>query len=297
LTFSTPEPEWEYLLRELIRCSGVALIIGETDSGKSTIARYLIQRLVSKGVTASLVDCDIGQSSLGLPGTISMKVFRNERDYKTFRFERMSFLGTTNPAMVIPMMIKMSGRMVDLSRKTSEITLVDTTGLVSGKLGKTLKTGKIKEIRPDHIIAICRGQELEDILKSASRANIHRIRRATNVKARTRAARIRYRHRRLQNYFKKVLLFRFTVDEETVRFFYRARPFRLEDHAPRGTIIGLNRYKDTIGLGIVLVHSAGSVTFDSPLKSIKRINRVILGDITFPSILAHSSAHMHGNHY
>ena len=125
-----PEPEWEHLLRELIRHRGIALILGEVDSGKSTIARYLINRLVSKGITACLVDSDIGQSSLGLPGTVSMKVFRDERDYKTFRFERMSFLGTANPAMVIPMMIKTTGRMVDLARKNSEITLVDTTGLV-----------------------------------------------------------------------------------------------------------------------------------------------------------------------
>ncbi|MFA6055711.1 MAG: hypothetical protein WC769_10080 [Thermodesulfovibrionales bacterium] len=38
--------------------------------------------------------------------------------------------------------------------------------------------------------------------------------------------------------------------------------------------------KSTIGLGIVLLHSAGSTTFKSPVKSTKRINRVILGDIT-----------------
>ncbi len=163
-----PEPEWGYLLGKLIRYKGVALIMGETDSGKSTIARYLIKRLVSKGITVSLVDSDIGQSSLGLPGTISMKVFRDERDYETFRFQRMSFLGTANPAIVIPMMIKTCGRMVDLCRKTSEITLVDTTGLVSGRLGKTLKTGKMERIRPEHIIAVYRGQELEHILESAS---------------------------------------------------------------------------------------------------------------------------------
>ena len=275
-----PEPEWGYLLGKLIRYKGVALIMGETDSGKSTIARYLIKRLVSKGITVSLVDSDIGQSSLGLPGTISMKVFRDERDYKTFRFERMSFLGTVNPASVIPMMIKTCGRMVDLCRKTSEITLVDTTGLVSGRLGKKLKTGKMERIRPEHIIAVCRGQELEHILESASEVNIHRIRRTTNVKTRSRAARIRYRRGRLQDYFKQAPLFRFVVDEVNAGFFYRARPLGPEDHAPEGTIIGLNRYNDTIGLGIVLLHSAGSVTFKSPVKSTKRINRVILGDIT-----------------
>jgi polynucleotide 5'-kinase involved in rRNA processing len=152
--------------------------------------------------------------------------------------------------------------------------------LVSGRLGKSLKTGKIREIRPDHVIAVSRGQELEHILESASGVNIHRITRAANVKARSRAERIRYRHGRLQNYFRKAPLFRSVVDEQTAGFFYHACPFRSEDHAPKGTIIGLNRDKDTIGLGIALSHSAGSVTFESPMKSTKRINKVILGDIT-----------------
>jgi len=110
------------------------------------------------------VDCDIGQSSLGLPGTVSMKIFTNGSDYEAYRFERMSFLGTTNPAMVIPMMIKASARMVGFARQAAKITHVDTTGLVSGKLGETLKAGKIKEIMPDHVIAICREQELEQVL-------------------------------------------------------------------------------------------------------------------------------------
>jgi polynucleotide 5'-hydroxyl-kinase GRC3/NOL9 len=259
---------------------GVALIMGETDSGKSTIVRYLIERLVKKGITVSLVDCDIGQSSLGLPGAISMKVFRDERDTKTFRFERMSFLGTANPAMVIPMMITTSGRMVDFCKKTSEITLVDTIGLVSGRLGKTLKTGKMKRIRPDHIIAVYRGQELDHIIESASEVNICRIRRTMHVKTRSRAARIRCRRGKLQYYFGQTPLLRFELHEDNARFFYRARAFRPEDYAPKGTIIGLNRGYDTIGLGIVLVHSAGSITFESPVTSTKRINKVILGDMT-----------------
>jgi len=225
-TETIPEPEWEHLLGELIRYRGVALIMGKTDSGKSTIARYLIKRLIRKGITASLVDCDIGQSSFGLPGAISMKVFREERDSQTFRVERMSFPGIANPAMVIPMRIKTSGRMVDLCKKTSEITLVDTAGLVSGRLGKTLETGKMKQISPDHIIAICRGQELEHIIESASEINIYRIKRPSNVKVRSRAARIRYRRGKLQYYFKQAPLYGFAVNDDNARFFYRARPFR-----------------------------------------------------------------------
>jgi polynucleotide 5'-hydroxyl-kinase GRC3/NOL9 len=73
-----PEPDWESLYKELVRGKGAALIMGMTDTGKSTLLRYLIERLIAEGVEASLVDSDIGQSSLGLPGTVSMKVFHDE---------------------------------------------------------------------------------------------------------------------------------------------------------------------------------------------------------------------------
>ncbi len=275
-----PEKQWEDLLDVLTSNKGIALIMGETDSGKSTLARYLTERLLNRGITVSLVDSDIGQSSLCFPGSISMKIFNDEGDFKRFRFERMSFVGTANPALVIPMIIETSGRMVDLCRKTSDITLVDTTGLVHGRIGKTLKSGKIKRIRPDHIIAICKGKELEYVLGSLSEFNIYRIRKAANIKRRTRAVRARYRRRRLQDYFSRASLFRHVADEKSALFFYRSRPLRPEDSVPEGTIVGLNSGKDTIGLGMVLLHNAGAVTFVSPIKSTKRINKVILGDIT-----------------
>lgn len=264
----------------LISKRGVALIMGETDSGKSSLVRYLAERIIAAGLTVSLVDSDIGQSSLGLPGCICMKGFRDDKDFERSRFERTSFLGTANPAKVIPLIIETSGRMVDLSRKTSDITIVDTTGLVHGRLGRVLKGGKIKRIRPDHIIAICRGHELEHILGSLEGSNIFRIRKAADVRPRSRAARGRYRHGRLQDYFVHVELFRHVVSEKDVGFFYLARPFRPESHLPQGTIAGLNRFKDTIGLGIVLLHHPESVTLASPIKSVKRINRLMLGDIT-----------------
>jgi len=81
---TTPEPEWEGLLRGLLTLKGTAIILGATDSGKSTLARYLIQGLITENVKVSLVDSDVGQSSLGLPGTISMKAFRSKKDIEDF---------------------------------------------------------------------------------------------------------------------------------------------------------------------------------------------------------------------
>ena len=274
-----PEPEWEFLLQELIRKRGTALIIGETDSGKSTLVQHLIKRLISESISVSLVDADIGQSSLGPPGTICMKSLRDEKDFNAFRFEKMSFLGTTNPALVIPMMIETCKKMVDICKETSEIILVDTTGLISGNLGRALKTGKIKVIEPEHVIAVRQNNELDHILDSAVGLNIYRIRAAKAVKIRSRTTRIRYRQKRLEDYFNRELS-DFKLDADHAKSFYHTHSISLKDHEfPHGTVIGLNHHEDTVALGIITACAGGSVFFKSPIKSIKGINKIVLGDI------------------
>src|SRR4030043_1280111 len=96
-----PELEWEGLLEKLKQQRGTAILIGATDSGKSTLTKYLVEKLIRENINVSVVDADIGQSTLGLPGTISMKVFSHEKDIEQYTFERMFFVGTTNPAKKI----------------------------------------------------------------------------------------------------------------------------------------------------------------------------------------------------
>jgi polynucleotide 5'-hydroxyl-kinase GRC3/NOL9 len=168
------QPEWNEIAKRLIEHKGTAILLGATDSGKSTLARYLVKELTSMGVKVTLVDSDIGQSLLGLPGTISMKTFDSEAsgDNRDLMAEKMLFVGTFNPAYRISLMIEGTKRMVNLAKMQSDIVLVDTTGLVSGEVGKALKTAKIEAIKPKHIIALQRQNELRPILSVVKDANI-----------------------------------------------------------------------------------------------------------------------------
>jgi len=93
-----PSPEWESVSEALLNKKGTGIIIGSTDSGKSTFARFLIGKLLMQNLSVCLVDSDIGQSALGLPGTVSMKCFCLPDDLQNFVFEKMSFIGVVNPA-------------------------------------------------------------------------------------------------------------------------------------------------------------------------------------------------------
>lgn len=273
-----PEPEWEGLVEELVNRKGTAFLIGATNSGKSTIARYLIERLVSKNIVISLVDSDIGQSSLGLPGTINMKIFKTIRDIKDFTAEKIFFVGSLNPAKKIPLMIEGTKKMVNSAGTESKLILVDTTGLIHGEAGKALKIGKIKAIRPEHLIAIQRHNELEHLIALTEDINIHRIKASKMARERSREARDRYRRERFNEYFDEKKVTEFLLDD--VDFFYNGKPFRpKKTDFKEGTLIGLNHNENTSALGILLELDDNFITFKSPIKSVRGINGVVLGDI------------------
>jgi polynucleotide 5'-hydroxyl-kinase GRC3/NOL9 len=276
----SPAPEWEGLFEKLRQQRGAALLIGATDSGKSTLAKYLVEELVRESIRVSIVDADVGQSTLGLPGTISMKVFSNERDIENFRFEKMTFVGSTNPVKKISMLIDGSKDMVDFCRKKSEIIIVDTTGLISGETGRALKIGKIKAIKPEHIIAVQRNDELEHILNLIEGVSIHRIKASIHAKCRDRENRIHYRKKKFLDYFDVKEISEFFLNQNDARFLYNSKPFNpREGDFKNGTIIGLNHNGDTIGLGLVVEIIDASVIFKSPIKSLKGINSVLFGDM------------------
>lgn len=274
----TPEPEWEGLVEGLVNRKGTALLLGATNSGKSTLARYLIERFILKNIVASLIDSDIGQSSLGLPGTINMKIFKTVEDIKDFSTEKIFFVGSLNPAKKIPLMIDGLKKMVSEARTESKLILVDTTGLIHGEAGKALKLGKIKAIRPEHLIAIQRHDELEHLIAPIKDIDIHRIKASKMVMERDREARFRYRRERFNEYFDEKKVTEFFLDD--IDLFYNGKPLRPKEiDFKEGTLIGLNHNKDTRSLGILLELDGNSITFKSPIKSVRGINGVTLGDI------------------
>jgi polynucleotide 5'-hydroxyl-kinase GRC3/NOL9 len=275
------EPDWKVLFHKLLQNKGTALIIGATDSGKSTLAKYLIDGLVSHNINVCFIDSDVGQSSLGLPGTICMKVFSTESDLRAFSYEKISFIGTINPAKRISHIINTVKMISDTCIKISDITLIDTSGLVSGEIGERLKTGKISALNPNHIIAVQRQNELEHILSLISDIHIHRIIVSNNIKARPLATRIQYRKKKYDDYFRESEMNDFILYSNDATFLYNSKTFSMREGLfKKNTVIGLNHNDDTIALGILEDISDNSITFSSPLNSIRYIDRIIFGDIT-----------------
>ncbi|MFI5395380.1 MAG: Clp1/GlmU family protein [Candidatus Binatia bacterium] len=171
-TLDIPQ-SWEHSA-EVIRTSRwrTILVLGGADRGKSTYCVFLARRLGTARHRVALVDADVGQKDIGPPTTITLGYFTASRAQAPVRPSAYYFVGSTTPSGHLVPMVVGAKRMLDAAQADS--VLVNTTGFIHG-VGRVLKTHKIEALRPDVIVAIQAGDELESILRAHRNQHIIRI--------------------------------------------------------------------------------------------------------------------------
>lgn len=149
-------------------CGTKIMIIGGIDTGKSFITRYIANRLIRKGFTVGIIDCDIGQSDIGPPTVIGVSIIDrpiigNER----LKLHNGYFVGSITPTSHLLQTVLGTKLMTDYAfEHNAEVVVINTTGMVMGGPARALKISKIESILPQYIIAIQRENELEHILSN-----------------------------------------------------------------------------------------------------------------------------------
>lgn len=213
-----PPREWHSLLDVLQEEKGVAIVLGATDTGKSTLAKFLIFNLCQRGLMVALVDADIGQSFLGPPATIGLSIFKSHPDWELILTPpELFFVGSTTPEGHFPVHLQGVKRMVDKAIPLgAELILLDTTGFVSGEAGKELKRRKIDLISPRFILALQKSNEIEPILelyKENPLCKIYRLPLSEQVRPRSMEERQIYRTNKFRDYFKHSLVQELAIEE------------------------------------------------------------------------------------
>jgi len=275
----TPDKSWNALLEDLLKNPGAVLVMGTSDVGKSTLIKWLLKGLLQNGKKVCLVDADVGQTSLGLPGTISKKTFRKLKDMEKFTPEEMIFPGVLNPAKNFAGMIDGTKEMAEAcANKEIPYTLIDTTGLVGGEVGKALKLAKVRAIKPRHVVAIEREEELHHILPHLKGVRVHSLKASPLVKSRSPVQRAAYREQKFAGYFKGSKVIK--VPLKGVEFSYKGKEFDPEGNAIQyGGLLGLNREDRTLALGLYIGVERETLLVKTPFVEVEKINRIIIGDI------------------
>lgn len=158
------EPSVERAIESAAAASSL-MLIGAMDTGKTTMAKAVIEAALDKRRTVAYIDADIGNPTVGPPACAGLKVIREKNDLNHLdSADRLHFVGGISPDRLILQAVIASAALAAEGAKLADLVVVDTTGTISGVAGETLKYHKAELIRPDQVIALQRGGELEPII-------------------------------------------------------------------------------------------------------------------------------------
>jgi polynucleotide 5'-hydroxyl-kinase GRC3/NOL9 len=196
---------WERL--DLASIRGVVLVIGAPNTGKSTFARYLFNRLRAEGRKTAYLDGDPGQSELSPPTTMTATfhpegVWDRKKQVEVWRF----FIGSTSPRGHMLASLVGAARLCKVVfDKGAECLVYDTSGLVDPtKGGAALKEAKINLLKADYVFAIQSGEELEYLLRPLRRSQkteLVELSSSPAVRSRNQRERQQHRSRQYVRYF------------------------------------------------------------------------------------------------
>ncbi|MGP8127587.1 MAG: Clp1/GlmU family protein [Candidatus Bathyarchaeia archaeon] len=268
---STIPRSWSLVAEVLAEMNrGKVVVIGPTDVGKSTLCVYLANRLL--GQKRSIIDGDVGQTDLGPPTTIARSEPKNSiKSLTELLPDARIFIGHTSPGHVKRKLIegiqRLSGGAED------SLTIINTDGWIADSEAIQYKIDLISRIKPDLVIGLGFGNELQPIL-AGSRAQSMSVEPASEVLSRSKSDRRKIRVNGYRRFLDGGSMRTFTLREvqvsipESLSFLAKSKASEL-----RNLIVGLldeNRYLAQIG--VLLTFEFGTIrVYCKPAEEIRTI--------------------------
>lgn len=158
---------WKKLAEEKVKGSRRLVIIGRTDSGKTSLSTYILNSLVRMGAKICLVDLDVGQSSICPPTTVGMSVVAKPTpDLYNLSASSIIPVGMTSPSYVMSYHMNKSVELVRSVEPWNVYVLVDCDGWMDGEGALAHKSGLLSLIKPSLVVFLgTPPRELEDFCK------------------------------------------------------------------------------------------------------------------------------------
>lgn len=153
------------LAADIAETGGVVMLVGSPDTGKTTLAHQIMSEGIRAGRSIGYVDADVGQSTVGPPACVGLRLVKTAEDlHDLSTADDLRFVGSTSPERMVLQQVLATATLVDVARRSADLVVIDTTGAVSGVVGQTLKYHKMELCRPELVVALQRGAEMEPIV-------------------------------------------------------------------------------------------------------------------------------------
>jgi polynucleotide 5'-hydroxyl-kinase GRC3/NOL9 len=263
----------QLLSKDLIR-KGICLILGASDTGKTTLVEALTKQLI-KHQPVGIVDADIGQSHIGPPATVGWAVTDNPRvDFSKLTVGGISFVGDVTPTGHLLQLTAAITQCVQQASESAELIVVDTPGFISGPAAAALWWTVQRILKPNLVLAVQRGNELNHILSGLQSFEL--IKSPPQIPAKSPQDRQNYRRDQFVNYFHNAIPYNISLTDVAVQ-----PGLNLQRESLLNRVVGLrNENGIDMAIGIITGWEDDSVIVRAPKIDIQQIRCLVIGDIT-----------------
>ena len=216
------------------------IILGDVDSGKSTLSTFLANTCLNHRVQTSVIDGDVGQADIGPPTTTSSSIVNKLIiNLQELRPERSVFVGDTSPSSAPDKLVQSIAHLKNNISTGSEIAILNTDGWVREDQAVEHKLQLLDSLRPDLVIALSLDHELDQILEMQRRPTL-RLEASSFARTRTRDERKKAREEGYRRFLKNPIHLDLRLDTIKLRMFNTAKQQRLDQTSMhKGTLAGL----------------------------------------------------------
>lgn len=252
---------------------GTIAILGDVDSGKSTLCAFLANECHSRGLKVAVIDGDIGQADIGPPTTVSTSrlgsyIF-NLQDLTP---ETSLFVGDTSPSLVSEKLSRSLVRLRNNAIAGSDVLLVNTDGWIQGDEAIHYKARLLGELQPDLVLGISSNGELVPLLELQKFASL-KLGRSWYARTRSREERKKAREYGYRRFLQSATRVELKLGKVKLRRFNsQQRQLRLDhDEDLRGVLAGLlDEEERLVSIGRVERIGNGFLTLTTAAKESPR---------------------------
>jgi polynucleotide 5'-hydroxyl-kinase GRC3/NOL9 len=286
---------WHQIIRRIFLENVITvrkiLIVGDTDTGKSSLATYITNEAIKRGYRPGIIDADIGQGDLAPPNAIGAAVVTEQiTDLRGVNTHFYEFVGNTNPVGFEDLIIKAVKRILAKITTACDICIINTDGYILNT-GIEYKLKMAKEIRSDMLICLGKASLLNNF-KSKLDSSYVVFGRSPSKTTKSRIDRSKRRLSQFQRYFKEQSRTKVIAKELSyTKFVYRGQTYsgmwidrngfsRLNKsktlpvklRRPEGMFVGLGMNKEIVGFGLVLNASRHQLAIQSSANDFNKIH-------------------------
>jgi len=229
----------------------VILILGKSDSGKSSYCTYLVNKLVARKNNVAVLDGDLGQSDIGPSGTVGYAVTSKQlTDLYDLKLENAFFVGVTSPILAISKTIEGLTTIKDQILECKvDFVVINSDGWVAGDIASRYKTALIKELKPDIIVCLPIENELKPLIANIEEIPIINVEQSSSLSPRSSEERKSLREMTYLRYLKNAKLQCFPLSQLIVE----PKAAVPKDQKPeKGLLVGLYGSKNKfLGIGVL----------------------------------------------